>query len=89
MSFMGMNVDEVRGLATQFNHSADEIHTLMGQLTGALEHTHWVGTDATNFRNEWTGTHVTQLSSVVQALRDAATKANNNATEQENTSTNG
>lgn len=84
--FVGMDVGAVRTLATQFGQRAQEIDTLAQQLTQALSNTQWVGNDATQFRNDWQSQHMTALKNVSQALRDAQTKANNNATEQENTS---
>ncbi|GIG57806.1 hypothetical protein Lfu02_21780 [Longispora fulva] len=85
-SFIGMDVSAVRSLATQLNSKADEIETISNALSTQLEHVQWVGHDAEGFRSEWQGTHRTQLHTVATALRDAATKATNNANQQEQAS---
>lgn len=85
-SFLGMDPQEVRSLATQLSHDADEIERIANALTGQLGSVQWVGSDATNFRDDWNGTHRAQLNTVANALRDAASRANNNASQQEQAS---
>ena len=41
---------------------------------------------ATNFRNDWSTVHMVNLRNVANALRNAATAARTNATEQDNAS---
>ncbi|HEX6359209.1 hypothetical protein [Actinophytocola sp.] len=82
MAFIGMDVEAVRTLAGQLNSKADEIDTITSTLTSQLSTTQWEGTDAGTFRANWTSTHVTQLMTVANALRDAATNAIRNADEQ-------
>lgn len=89
MSFTGMDIAAVRSLATQMTHSASEIQQLASQLTSQLQSASWVGPDRERFVSDWQSTHVTQLNQVVQALNDAAQRANQNAQEQENASTSG
>jgi uncharacterized protein YukE len=86
MAFIGMDVDAVRNLANQLNSKADEIDTIMNTLSSQLDGTQWVGTDADGFRSDWQGTHRAQLSAVAGALRDAATQATGNASQQDSTS---
>ena len=88
MTMLGMDVDGVRTFANQLNSKADEIESIVNTLTGALDHVQWLGNDAHNFRNEWSSTHRVQLQNVAHALRDAATVANHNASQQEQTSAN-
>lgn len=85
-NFTGMNVGEVRDLATVLNQKADEIDTLSGTVTSKLSGTNWVGTDRTNFENDWQSTGVQSLKTVAQMLRDAGQRATNNANEQEQAS---
>ena len=47
---------------------------------------HWTGPDADKFKSDWNGQHVSQLKTVVSALRDAGQRAQRNASEQEQTS---
>jgi uncharacterized protein YukE len=88
MSFTGMDIPAVRALATQMTHSAGEIQQLANQLTSQLQGTSWVGPDRERFVGDWQSTHVVQLNQVVNALHDAATRANQNAQEQESASGN-
>jgi uncharacterized protein YukE len=83
---LGMDPQQVRQLAVSLNAKADEIDTIMQTLTSSLDNVQWIGTDATTFRNDWQSTHRNQLQQVANALRDAATVATNNATQQETAS---
>lgn len=84
--FTGMNISEVRSLATQLSTKADEIDSIANALSSQLNGVQWVGADADNFRNEWQSTHRGQLSAVAHALRDASTRATVNANQQEEAS---
>ena len=82
MAFIGMDVEAVRTLAGQLNSKADEIDTITSTLTSQLSSTQWEGSDAGTFRSDWTTTHVSQLTTVANAIRDAASNAIRNADEQ-------
>lgn len=82
----GLDVQQVRQLSSQLNQKAGEIESALSTLTSALGNTQWEGPDATNFRNDWSGQHTSALRQVIQALRDAATKAQQNASAQEQVS---
>jgi hypothetical protein len=84
--FLGMDTQAVRTLAHQLNSDADEIERIANSLTTQLNAVHWVGADANNFRESWSGSHRAQLATIATALRDAAVCANNNATQQEQAS---
>lgn len=84
----GMNIQEVRQLATQLDHAADEIKQLSDTLTSRLNGTAWVGPDQQRFTGEWQGQHHVQLNRVVEALHQAAQIARRNADEQEQVSNN-
>lgn len=83
MSFTGMNIEEVRSLATQLNAKAEEIRGIMSTLTNALQGTNWVGPDRERYVSEWQSHHVTALNSVINGLQTAAQAATANASEQE------
>lgn len=87
-AFVGMDVQAVRILAQQLTSDAEEIDQIAAKLSSQLDGTQWVGTDATSFRDSWHGSYRQQLATVVNALRDAATAANNNANQQEQASAN-
>jgi uncharacterized protein YukE len=84
--FLGMDASQVRSLASQFASDAEEIQRIAESLTAGLEKVFWVGSDAASFRSDWHGSHRAQLIAIANALRDAATCANNNATQQEQAS---
>ncbi|MDI9628465.1 MAG: hypothetical protein QM286_07960 [Acidobacteriota bacterium] len=86
MAFIGMDIEAVRQLATQMDNKASDIDNIMSTLNNLLNNTEWVGTDATNFRNDWSSTHMTNLRNVSNALKNAATAARTNASEQEQAS---
>lgn len=87
MSFTGMDISQVRQLGQQLTQKAEEIETIMSTLTSALQGAQWVGTDRTNFESDWNGQYCTSLRTVATGLRDAATRANANADQQEQAST--
>lgn len=85
--FYGMDVEAVQGLARQLDAKSQEITNLANQLTTQLSSTDWKGPDADRFRTDWDSIHRPALNNVAQALDTAGTTANQNATEQLNTST--
>lgn len=84
--FEGMDIAGVRQLASQMNQSASQIRQLMSQLTNQLNGTQWVGSDRQRFADDWSSSHVQQLTQVANSLEEAAQRANQNAQEQESTS---
>ena len=86
MAMWGLDVQQVRQLSSQLNQKATEIENALSQLTNLLGSTQWEGPDATSFRNDWSGQHTSALRQVIQALRDAATKAQQNANAQDQVS---
>jgi len=86
MAVWGLDVQQVRQLSSQLNQKASDIDSILSTLTNALSNTQWEGPDATQFRSDWSGQHTAALRQVGQALRDAANKASQNASAQEQTS---
>jgi len=86
MALTGMDVSAVRTLANQLTAKADEIETIASTLSSQLDGTQWLGADADGFRGDWHNTHRSQLQNVATALRDASTRAVNNAVQQEQAS---
>lgn len=84
--FIGMDVEQVRNLATQLGQKAQTIDEVIATITSTLASTDWKGQDADQFRADWDGNLTTQLRNVAQSLRDTEQRANNNAAEQEQTS---
>ncbi len=85
-NFTGMDIQAVRDLATQLTNKAGEIDSLRQQLTGKIDGTPWVGADRERFHSDWSSRHSVALTQVADALRDAASTATRNASEQETAS---
>ena len=83
MAMWGLDVQQVQQLSSQLDQKATDIENALSQLTNLLGSTQWEGPDATSFRNDWSGQHTAALRQVIQALRDAATKAQQNANAQD------
>ena len=86
MSFTGLDIGQVRQFATQLRSKADEIEQIASTLTSALGGVQWVGADRQQFEGDWQGQYRTALTQVANGLRDAAQRADNNASQQEQAS---
>ncbi len=86
MAIWGADVEQLRTLGTKLKAGASEIEQQKNNLNKVLNSTDWKGPDADAFRSEWTGQHMTQLSKVAEALKEAGTKATKNANEQDQAS---
>ncbi len=86
--FVGMDVEGVQKLGSDLGNRAQEIEQILNVLTSALGNTQWVGTDATNFRNEWQSQHVPALRNVAHALQNAQQSCVRNAQQQASASGN-
>jgi FHA domain-containing protein len=59
---------------------------IVNALTSQLGAVQWLGADSSRFHNDWDSQHRPQLHTVACALRDAASTANANVTQQESAS---
>jgi len=82
----GLDVQQVRALATAMDREADLIDVIQSRLTDLIADTRWVGPDANQFRSDWAAAHSTGLHKVSRGLRDAAQLARVSATAQEQSS---
>ncbi|KAA1374680.1 hypothetical protein [Aeromicrobium fastidiosum] len=80
---VGMNVEEVRNLSRHMDSVATQIEQAARQITSLMSSTTWVGNDRTAFEGDWTGQHMTAISHVVTAVRQAGQVAGRNADDQE------
>jgi len=87
----GMNVGEVRSLASKLQAKADEIRHLASEVNAAVQHSEgiWKGPDAEQFRSEWHGEGQRALQLASEILHRASQAATKNASEQESTSNRG
>jgi hypothetical protein len=79
----GMNIGQVRHLASTLSNTADQIETLVNTLSHQVGGVVWRGHDADQFRSDWDTRHRSQLLAVAHALRDTSGVATRNANEQE------
>jgi hypothetical protein len=86
MAIWGADVEQLRTLGTKLQTGASDIEQQRVSLSRLLDSTTWEGPDAKAFRSEWSGTHSNALNQVIQALKDAGTKATQNANEQDQAS---
>lgn len=82
MAVWGADVDQLKNLGTKLQAGASEIDNTKNTLNKVLDGTQWMGPDAEAFRSEWSGTHMSSLTKVAEALKDAGQKATRNADEQ-------
>ncbi len=83
MAFTGMDIGQVRTLATQLDTGAGEIEALISKLTSVLDGTSWEGPDAVKFRGDWSGAHTQTLRNVAEQLKSTAVVARGQADQQE------
>ena len=86
MAIWGADVQQLRDLGKQLQSGATDIETQKSKLNQLLNTTDWKGPDADKFRGEWDSNHMTQLTRVAEALKEAGQKAGKNADQQDQTS---
>ena len=86
MAMWGADVQQLRQLGSKLQEGASQIETQKSNLTSLLNSTDWKGPDADKFREEWSGTHTTQLTKVAEAWKEASTRAKRNADQQDQAS---
>ncbi|MEU4388380.1 WXG100 family type VII secretion target [Promicromonospora sp. NPDC023805] len=82
----GLDVEAVRSLANTLRTQADGVRQVVTTITSQMSQTQWNGQDATQFQEEWDGTHAAKLNEIAAALEAYGTTADNNANTQESTS---
>lgn len=86
MALYGADIEQVQQLSNQLNAKANDIQSIVSQLSSAINSVNWLGPDADRFRSDWTGQHVAQLKQVITALQTASQNARRNAQEQQTAS---
>jgi uncharacterized protein YukE len=82
----GLDVEAVRSLANTLRTQAEGVRQVVTTITSQMAQTQWNGQDATQFQEEWDGTHAAKLNEIAAALEAYGTTADNNANTQESTS---
>jgi surface antigen len=78
----GMNIDEVRRLASDLEALGGQIDQLVQRIERAVGGASWVGPDASTFKGTWWPGHRTHLATAAEDLRGFGRSAKNNADEQ-------
>ena len=86
MALYGMDVEQVRSLASLLTQKADSIEQVIQEITNRLAGTDWKGPDAEQFRNDWNSTLVPSLRRVKDTLTETSQRATRNAQDQEQAS---
>jgi uncharacterized protein YukE len=82
----GLDVEAVRSLANTLRTQAEGVRQVVTTITSQMSQTQWNGQDATQFQEEWDGTHAAKLNEIAAALEQYGTTADTNAATQESTS---
>lgn len=83
---VGMNVAEVRRMAEQLRHGAEQLRGIISTVDGRVAHSSWDGYDADEFREEWWPGHRQRILEAADRIQGLAQSATNNADEQERVS---
>lgn len=86
MAQLGLDPEQMQGLARQMRTEADTIDSIVTRITNKLHGTWWKGKDADKFRGDWTGVHTGNLRKVSAALKDVAKVVDSNVSQQVNAS---
>lgn len=84
--YLGMNPSQVEQLISVLNEQAGKIDGIKSRLAGSVSSTTWDGADAEKFKSDWTSVHANNLQRVADALREISTKARNELSQQQSTS---
>ena len=87
-AFVGMDVVEVKQLATTLNSQADSLQTIVNRIDSLVRNSAhvWNGKDAHDFAGWWGSEHRPRLVSAEAAVRGLGQSAKNNAEDQERVS---
>lgn len=83
MTMIGMNPDEVRGLALQMRNSSNLLEDCRAAVDHRLRTVRWLGGDAEHFTHMWGSRHTQQLRNASAALTEMAEKLLQQVREQE------
>jgi WXG100 family type VII secretion target len=84
MARMGMDVEQVEGLAAQLKNKAHDLQGLITSIDGLVHnlHSNWDGHDADVFANEWWPQHKSALQNAATSVEGLGQSAQNNANAQ-------
>ncbi|NYE95656.1 hypothetical protein FHU41_001906 [Psychromicrobium silvestre] len=83
---IGADPEQLRQLAKQFDHFAEQLNNSVTRLQPVVEHGRWFGGDAVRFRSDWSGRMRPVIIDATTYLRKTSKVLVRNAEEQEKTS---
>jgi WXG100 family type VII secretion target len=89
MAMVGMDVEQIRGVASQLQAQSEQINSVISTIESLISSSigsSWVGTDATQFQDWWNSQHRPALQSAQEAIAGLGQSALNNADQQEQVS---
>ena len=84
----GMDIDAVGELSRRMKTAADRLVSIRAEVDSALQHSHWEGLDANDFRNRWLFGWSGTLLNAADALAACSGALGDNVTQQIDASTN-
>lgn len=85
----GADIEQLRALSKSIGHSGQQLLNTERQVSSLISGAAWKGSDAGNFRREWSSNLRPMLNKASQSLIDASRTLLTQADEQETASTNG
>ncbi|MBK6885461.1 MAG: WXG100 family type VII secretion target [Tetrasphaera sp.] len=88
MARLGMDVDEVRNVASNLHSQSGELNTLISKIESLVNKAVgvWDGPDSRRFHEDWASKHRPALQRLSQEIEQLSSVARTNAAEQENVS---
>ena len=77
---IGGTIEQMQTMGSSFNTKAEELESLVQQISAQLSSTDWEGGAAVRFRAQWDGEFKATFQQVATGLRECATEVNNRAT---------
>lgn len=73
MAFVGMDLEEVRGLADRLALQGQQLQSVVGQVDGSIDQAsyHWPGPDSDAFRDAWFSTYRPALTGAADQLAES------------------
>lgn len=85
-TFYGIDTNATRGSARQMQSNADDLGSMVGDISSLLESVLWLGPGAQNFKSDWDGSMKPQLNQASDSLRSNAEEMNRRADMQDSAS---
>jgi len=72
MPQIGGDTEQLAALQATFTREQAQVESLISAINGSLGNTWWIGPQADQFREEWSGQFMPNLNNLAQALQQCA-----------------